>query len=311
MRCLSLGMSSTSSKTGRYSHEKRAQITREVRKLRLQTHDALHVPEAEVTDVVEALTEGQTHLRTNDTVPAEVIVERLRRKHEEFSLLQTLIGPHRVLSLEEYSDVYERTGLDVDGRKQRIETWMINAENCVDGVVRFCKSVPGFRDLSIVDQTNLLKQSRVEVWFLGAYKGFDADLKTVHVPNGNCFHRFELSQFLGQDYVDCALQLAVRLKSLGLTSEETVVLKAICVMSADRCALDQPCEVEERHWDLVKCLLHLLAKDESRGPGLFARVVSALIALRTLSEFAGQHIKNTLVADAARNHPMMLELLVG
>lgn len=65
MRCLSLGMSSTNIKTGRYSHEKRAQDVYEVSQLRCQSFDALHIPEAEVAEVVQLLTEGQLHMRSN------------------------------------------------------------------------------------------------------------------------------------------------------------------------------------------------------------------------------------------------------
>ncbi|XP_070206610.1 nuclear hormone receptor E75-like [Littorina saxatilis] len=153
VRCLALGMSSTNSKTGRYSHQKRAKDITEVQQLPMRSLDALRMTGAEVDDVVQTLMSGQRSMHAR-TRPSRR--ERLKQKHEEFTFLQTLIGPHRLISHEEYSDVYVQTGLDVDGRKRRMETWMNSIENCIEGFVRFCKSIPGFCQLSIHDQTRLL-----------------------------------------------------------------------------------------------------------------------------------------------------------
>ena len=87
-------------------------------------------------DVVQSLMEGQLHMRTNDGIPEDVMRERMLKKHEEFTLLQNMIGPHRLISHAEYADVYEKTGLDVDGRKMRVERWMRSIENCVEGFVK-------------------------------------------------------------------------------------------------------------------------------------------------------------------------------
>ena len=45
----------------------------------------------------------------------------------------------------------------------------------VQGHVQFGKVVPGLCTLSNKDQANLLKLARVEVWFLGTYRGLLKD----------------------------------------------------------------------------------------------------------------------------------------
>ena len=61
------------------------------------------------------------------------------------------------LSLNTYRDVYDATGIDVDGRKHKLAICgkLVSAE--INAFVEFSKGLPGFCDLDIDDQLVLIK----------------------------------------------------------------------------------------------------------------------------------------------------------
>ena len=58
---------------------------------------------------------------------------------------------------EEALDIYNSTGLDVDGRMDDLGHDASQMEQDIRQMISFMKRVPGFTDLSISDQTALVK----------------------------------------------------------------------------------------------------------------------------------------------------------
>ena len=72
-------------------------------------------------------------------------------KHEIFGEMKPLTG-------DEYNKVFDVTGIDVDGRREILQTCVIpNIEACVKRFVNFVKAIPGFSHLPIADQIALVK----------------------------------------------------------------------------------------------------------------------------------------------------------
>ena len=58
---------------------------------------------------------------------------------------------------QDYDNIYATTGLDADGRMQRLATFTTQMELIIRAYTKFAKKVPGFRCLDMADQVNLIK----------------------------------------------------------------------------------------------------------------------------------------------------------
>ena len=58
---------------------------------------------------------------------------------------------------EEYFQIYDKTGLDVDGRKEYMEITTKLANDGLFKVVGFMKALPGFKDICSEDKIILCK----------------------------------------------------------------------------------------------------------------------------------------------------------
>jgi hypothetical protein len=61
------------------------------------------------------------------------------------------------LSKEEFAEFYKITGIDLDGRLLHMDGAFNFFERKISQVVAFAKSIPGFKQLSLNDQANLIK----------------------------------------------------------------------------------------------------------------------------------------------------------
>ncbi len=70
---------------------------------------------------------------------------------------ENVFGVLPKLEKEKYRELYEMTGIDVDGRREDLETHLPTMEKGLKGHVNFCKSLPGFKDFDQGDQIALVK----------------------------------------------------------------------------------------------------------------------------------------------------------
>ena len=68
-----------------------------------------------------------------------------------------LFGSMKPLSLNTYRDVYDATGIDIDGRKCQLELCARFISVEINAYVKFTKKLPGFCDIDIDDQLVLIK----------------------------------------------------------------------------------------------------------------------------------------------------------
>lgn len=68
-----------------------------------------------------------------------------------------VFGPLNALSPEEYNAIYEKTQIDVDGRKQHLQFNKGTLDNMIKKYVNFSHAIPCFSDLPSQDQAKLLK----------------------------------------------------------------------------------------------------------------------------------------------------------
>lgn len=68
-----------------------------------------------------------------------------------------VFGPLNALSPEEYNAIYEKTQIDVDGRKQHLQFNKGTLDNMIKKYINFSHAIPCFSDLPSQDQAKLLK----------------------------------------------------------------------------------------------------------------------------------------------------------
>jgi len=62
------------------------------------------------------------------------------------------------LTGDEYNNVFDVTGIDVDGRREMLQKFFLpNMEACIKRFVNFVKAIPGFTQLPLCDQITLVK----------------------------------------------------------------------------------------------------------------------------------------------------------
>ena len=70
---------------------------------------------------------------------------------------KALFGSRLPLSRSEYNQIYQETGLDVDGRKEFFVRMIPVMDNAITEYVEWVKEIPGFMDLPLCDQIKLLR----------------------------------------------------------------------------------------------------------------------------------------------------------
>nr|KAG5685761.1 hypothetical protein BaRGS_004407 [Batillaria attramentaria] len=295
-RCLALGMSRHNIKIGRYTDTMRAHNTKELRML--QTRETnIDLPDEEVDAILRDLMHAaKTSLFSADDYSPEEILRKQKECLREYLAEKERLGTVENAPQEQCG---ASSGMNV---KQRVDRHASEVDRCVRRYIRFGKGVPGFKELSLDDQADLLKTSRMEIWFLGAYPGYNNELEVAHLPNGRCVHYSEPARVVGMDHLRKIGDLGTRLKRYSFTPEEMVVIKAICLTSTDRSPLQQPEKVEEIQWLMVRCLLRLF---ERRCPGKSGKLLSdAVEALRGAGEWVGEGNTVTIVVLCNKTCPI-------
>ena len=76
---------------------------------------------------------------------------------EQYTLKREMFGLNKPITKEEYFELYNSTGLELDNRKEHVIEAVKYFEDKISKLVEFAKCIPGFRDLTLQDQANLIK----------------------------------------------------------------------------------------------------------------------------------------------------------
>ena len=76
---------------------------------------------------------------------------------DKFSIESALFGDRTPIPKEDYDRVYNSTGIDIDGRRQRLRDLMPSINKAVHRFVKFTAEIPGFANLPRRDQSVIFK----------------------------------------------------------------------------------------------------------------------------------------------------------
>nr|QGX48191.1 PPAR_2 [Sinonovacula constricta] len=224
-------------------------------------------------------------------------------------------GAMKPLSKEEFIDFYKVTGMDLDGRIGRMEDAFQFFQRKVSYVVHFAKNIPGFNELPLDDQANLIKVSRMESILMGMppdfHNRFNMELQVVTTPWGHTLHFEELSMIMPIEFIRERFQTKKMVHNLHLSEEETAVFRCLLVTAPDRCDLKDKDKAERIHLKLLCCLQHLLDNRPSPSSNTLYRLFDIMIRLRTISDHEVKFNKQLLMDWPMLANLELLRELVG
>ncbi|XP_055995795.1 vitamin D3 receptor-like isoform X2 [Ostrea edulis] len=215
----------------------------------------------------------------------EEIYAILKEGYDKYHLKAQVFGPLNALSPDEYNSVYEKTKIDVDGRKQHLQFNKGTLEKMIKKYVDFSHTIPCFSDLPAQDQATLLKASRFEFFMLLEYRSLNPDLEMIQTYSGEVFHLNEACIYVPREMMKSWLEFTRTIRKLELTNKELAVTLAVALTFRDRCRLEQPSFLEQIQDNLVRMLCYLL--EDHHGDEFmmtFSRIISMLTGLRGLTE---------------------------
>ncbi|CAL1539318.1 unnamed protein product [Lymnaea stagnalis] len=227
-----------------------------------------------------------TNVFDNNSYDKAKLKERTDLVYNEHRLQETTFGQLKALDRELYFEIYKSTGLDVDGRRTLLSSFLLGIHNEISTVIKFFKQIPGFRELPMSDQILLVKGCSHEYQILSLYRGWDNKTRCMTFsPLGETLTEQDLRKVFPDEALSAHIDMAVALQKLDLTVEQIIILKAIVATAPDRDELASEELVAAIHWKLVNCLLLLLWKQGRHPLQKFGQIMSVLTEMRKYSVF--------------------------
>ncbi|XP_004854180.1 bile acid receptor-like [Heterocephalus glaber] len=262
----------------------------------------------------------------------KMIQESMELTQEEHQLISNIVAAHQnyTVPLEETKKVMEENANPKLSFVQLSETAVLH----MHGLMDFTKRLPGFKNLTIEDQTALQKGSKIEVMFLHVaqfYSQKDAASESTmgmlnnsahtlngHNQSGDGTISYSMEKFCSEDCPSATLTGVIeefiaslfyfyrRMSGLNVSDTEYALLAATTVLFSDR-----PCLKNKQHVEnLQEPILHILYKYSkiyhAEDPQHFARLIGMLTELRALS-----HNHSEILSTWKTKEPKLTALFSG
>lgn len=210
----------------------------------------------------------------------------LKEAYEGYTTTSQVFGKMAPLPKDEYNAVLETTGIDVDGRQEFLRQSALSCQPVLHSYIAFANAVPGFSNLSLEDQCNLLKVSHFEVFLLLTYRGYDPDLQMILTETGKAYHIDQAADiFYSRSLITSIFDVCKKIQSLELTKEETTCLVAISLTFGDRCKLENGDMVDDIQMKMVKTFRSLLQRSRlGEATKFLTKCVDCFIAMRAVAD---------------------------
>ncbi|XP_063423537.1 peroxisome proliferator-activated receptor gamma-like [Mytilus trossulus] len=295
-RCVDVGMSKQAIKQGRYTHARRAQYTKEIKGMPLadvktEPADCIRVDEGQLNCLLNKLTEVQEKyipgLRKRFPNP-----EVFHATHKEIYDSQCIFRVDTKLpcQLPKCLPCEKVDAMNEDEKNIISEIITSGLDSLIRFQVEFVKCIPGFKDLCLSDQSELLKATFCEFGYIGDTCMFNPDMKVMLGLINMPADKLQMHDLCEPEFIDSMMEYARKMQNLRLTFEEMTILRGIIVLSTDRCELQNPTKVEEIQWTLVQYLQFMTRHSKSRLWTLIGQL-TALRSLR-LEQVVGKLLNN-------------------
>ncbi|XP_062580269.1 nuclear receptor subfamily 1 group D member 2-like isoform X2 [Saccostrea cucullata] len=311
-RCLEVGMSINAIKTGRYTYEKRTKDTVEVRNMKAvesPSHLETYISDSEVDQIIQALKD----VLLKNCPQAYKIFDRETNLHRQWQIYNDykakveIFGSMSVIPKDVWDEFYKETGIDLDNRQELMKEMACRMEYGLTMMVDFVRAIPGFADLSVSDQTELIKASHFEFFYLMNHKTINPELRVISGMLG--MHQSDMEKIAEKEMVDTLFQFSASFTNLDLCFDEVLLLRGISVTFADRCQLEEPKAVERIQWKLINAFRVLAKRKNFKPEQRLWHIMDRLTALRTMTEISKELDKQKCSWPVMKDHPLVLDIL--
>ncbi|XP_052269815.1 nuclear receptor subfamily 1 group D member 2-like isoform X2 [Dreissena polymorpha] len=248
----------------------------------------LKAPSGFSQKLVKVLTDYMEHIKPygEELVTEKQVTQKLMSHYESYTLKIQMFGNLKTIPKEEYFRLLNGFGIEIDKRMTVLKQGANEIMNVISRYCEFAKHVPHFKQLSIRDQSNLLKASRYDFFMILMHEGYLRDQQVFLAHNGVAFHQEEVAdKFFSRQLVENVCDMYYRLQNLKLTREEKALLIAISLVFTDRCALENPNLVDQIQVSLTQLLQRQLEKtNPSSATRRFTKIIDCLTIMRESSE---------------------------
>ncbi|XP_078490306.1 nuclear receptor VDR-b [Ciona intestinalis] len=185
-----------------------------------------------------------------------------------------------------------------------IMTWGIRK------VIDYCKGIPQFVQLSIVDQIVLLRGGCLEMLVLRSYFAFSCNENKYMSDK----FQYKPSDFLqaggNKEFVEKYNSLHIRMRKMKLQVEEICLLLALVLFSPDRPGLEDQAKVEQ----MQDCVANTLQayeythKPPNEARTMYCELLLILPILRTINMLFAQNIMSLKQTNEKDMNPLILEV---
>lgn len=327
-KCLQLGMAKEKSKLGRYTLARRTETIKKVNLLegkdRVQENVYVvdsclteHRYSAPRTDVLtKSITQNNAQSSATDLASKNIvdillgkirdlkpfgasieteedIQNALKAHYENHKVKSQLFGKLATVPSEEYYKLYTEYGIDADGRMQILKDLKPHIEGQVQRYCNFAKSLPDFCQLSVQDQTNLLKASRYDFFIVSSHRGYSEEYQIILGKTGKGYPVENADKFCSKTLVLIVEDLFKRWQKLKLTPEEQAIICALTLVFTDRCTLENPALVEKIQLSLMEILQkQLVVTNPETAKRRFTKIIDNLTMMREGSELYMREYKS-------------------
>ncbi|XP_062615638.1 nuclear receptor ROR-alpha A-like [Saccostrea cucullata] len=248
----------------------------------------------EAKRIMENIMVGYGALKPFETTLNDQELEELFEEgYKKYKEKTRLFGDMNFLPADEYTEIYEKTNMDVDGRLKILQDGRRDMVRIVREYVQFTQGVPDFRALSPKDQATLLKASRFEFFVILQYRSIDFEREIIVTYTGQARHFSEICVYTPIEVFRNWFEFMKKVKELNFTPEEHALVLAISLTFRDRCSLEEPDKVEKIQTTLIETLGNLLEETHGNSGGRrLAKIMDLFIRLRALGEEYLQLYKN-------------------
>lgn len=263
-KCIDLGMSKDQIQAGRYNASRRKENVEEVKRLeraemaKKVAAESVKISEKEMDEYIDLMTQKFN----------EITEDRKRYNQCPFHAL------YQIFNLPD--DERQRFGLEVMVPLKDRE---------LKRIIAFAKTIPVFRELSLNDQAELIKQNRVEFQILHAPPQ-PGDTEVECVFSGNAITIDAIATILqSKDIAEKLFHLSTY-HSYGFKYPEILgCILGVSCFSSDRChKLDDRRRVEKCHDLMLQILQYLFKRDSKNVSKMLMKTTDFLYEARIISD---------------------------
>lgn len=182
---------------------------------------------------------------------------------------------------------------------------------CIEKIVEFSKSIPGFVGFNLHDQITLVKCASMDVLVLRLCARYDCSKDTMTFSDGLTLNRAQMHNCGFGPITETVYEFAKKLLPLNIDETEIALLSALCIICSDHKDLEEPDRVQEVQEPLIEALRLYSRHRRPQEPLIFPQLVMKLYDLRTISMRGSErvHSLNIEVPNGSMP-PLISELLL-